>query len=82
MTSNPAGIGHLLQTYTFPKSQPPSGHAESLPIPLLNVLGTDIISQANGQSPTELINHIPVTFPAQRSKAARAPNPPLSCIFI
>ena len=82
MSSNPAGIGHLLQTYTFPRGQLPSEHAESLPIPLLNVLGTDIISHANGQSPTELINHITVTFPAQRSKAARTHNPPLCCIFV
>lgn len=39
MTGDPAGMGHLLQAYTFPRGQLPSEHAESLPIPPLNVLG-------------------------------------------
>lgn len=45
-------------------------------------LGAHNISWANGQSPAELINHKTVTFPAQRSKAARAHSPLLSCVFI
>lgn len=70
---------YSLQTYTFPRVQPPCWVS---PVPPLNVLGANIISQANGQSPTELINHIIVIFPAQRSKAARAHNLLLSCVFI